>query len=227
MTDEEAHQAFQLIRWSDTRGEPVCPRCQCAASYRFKARPVWKCKNCENQFSVTSGTIFQDRKLPIRDYLLAIALFANGAKGHSALQLSRDLCVRYRTAFRLLHKIREALSHERANAKAAGHVEIDGLHVGGYVKPANRKENRRDRRLSVNRSRKRRVVIVMRERGGVTLPFVVKSEEAAVPTITKRVKAGSTIFADEASCWDVLQAHFLTKRINHSECYADGRPVRT
>jgi hypothetical protein len=60
---------------------------------KLATRPVRKCRGCAYQFSVTAGAIFADRKRPIRDYLLAIAIFANGAKGHSALQLSRDLPV--------------------------------------------------------------------------------------------------------------------------------------
>ena len=88
MSDEEAHDAFRLIRWADTKGEPVCPRCQCNATYKYETRKLWKCKACSHQFSVTSGTIFASRKLPIGTYLLAIAIFVNGAKGHSALQLS-------------------------------------------------------------------------------------------------------------------------------------------
>ena len=110
MSEEEARQTFQSIRWDDNGGEPYCPRCGCVAVYSYASRPIFKCKGCNHQFSVTSGTIFASRKLPIRDYLLAIAIFANGAKGHSALQLSRDLNVQYKTAFVLAHKIREALS---------------------------------------------------------------------------------------------------------------------
>jgi hypothetical protein len=60
------------------------------------ARPIFRCKGGGHQFSVTSGTIFASRKLPMRDYLMAIAIFVNGAKGHSALQLSRDLGCQYK-----------------------------------------------------------------------------------------------------------------------------------
>ncbi len=87
MSDDEARDAFRQIRWAATQGAPVCPSCGCLAVYSYKSRPVFKCKACEHQFSVTSGTIFASRKLPVRDYLLAIAIFVNGAKGHSALQL--------------------------------------------------------------------------------------------------------------------------------------------
>ena len=138
---------------------------------------------------MTSGTIFASRKLPIRDYLLAIAIFVNGVKGHSALQLSRELDVQYKTAFVLSHKIREALAAEVETMKASGEVEVDGAYFGGYVKPANYKENRRDRRLAVNQTGKRRVVVIMRERNGRTLPFVFKTEAAVDPDAST---AGST-----------------------------------
>src|SRR5262249_48388000 len=109
MTDEEARGTFKRIRWADNDGEPYCPRCGSIGVYAYATRPVWRCKECTHQFSLTSGTIFASRKLPVRDYLLAIAIFVNGAKGHSALQLSRDLDVQYKTAFVLAHKIRQAI----------------------------------------------------------------------------------------------------------------------
>ena len=60
----------------------------------------------------------------------------------------------------------------------------------------------------------------MRDRNGETLPFVFKSEAAAVATIGRKVAPGSTIYADEAASWDRLHDHFLTKRINHEEAYS-------
>ena len=81
MSDEEARETFKRVRWSDNGGEPYCPSCGCASVYGYKSRPIWKCEGCEHQFSVTSGTIFASRKLPLRDILLAIAIFANSAKG--------------------------------------------------------------------------------------------------------------------------------------------------
>lgn len=222
MSEEEARRAFERIRWHETGGDPYCPRCGCAAVYRYAKRAIFKCKDCNHQFSATSNTIFSSRKLSVRDILLAIAIFMNGAKGHSALQLSRDLDVQYKTAFVLSHKIREALASETNGHTLLGEVEIDGAYFGGYVKPANYKEHRRDLRRSENQSGKRRCVVVMRERNGRTLPFVFKSESAALPTIRERVTNDSTIFADEASHWDVLHLKYLTKRINHLKAYSDG-----
>jgi len=222
LSDAEAYETFKLVRWAATDGQPVCPRCDCAAVYTYETRKLFKCKACSHQFSVTSGTIFASRKLPVRDYLLAIAIFVNGAKGHSALQLSRDLDCQYKTAFVLSHKLREALAAEAKGQTVSGEVEVDGGYFGGYVKPANNKTNRRDRRFVSNQNGKRRVVVVMRERGGRTLPFVFKSEAASLVTIARNVAPGSIIHADEAAHWDALHARFLTKRINHSESYSDG-----
>jgi transposase-like protein len=219
MTDEQAAEAFQAIRWADTGGKPYCPRCRCAALYTYTTRALWKCKACSHQFSVTSGTIFASRKLAIREILVAIALFTNAAKGISALQLSRDLGVQYRTAFVLSHKLREAM---RAECQLSGEVEVDGGYFGGHVKPENRKEDRKDRRLAANQTGKRQVVVVMRERKGRTLPFVFRSEDEAVPLVQKHVAAGSVIHADEAPAWDALHAKYLTKRVNHKWAYSEN-----
>lgn len=104
--------------------------------------------------------MFHLRKLPHRDYLLAIAIFVNGAKGHSTLQLSRDLNCRYKTAFVLAHKLREAMGSEVQNSDQpdlAGEVAIDGAYFGGKVKPANRKADRADRRTAEEQTGKRQV----------------------------------------------------------------------
>ena len=223
MSDEEAHTRFTELRWSDNGGKPYCPHCGSVALYTYKARRIWKCKACTKQFSVTSGTIFASRKLPVRDYLLAIALLANCAKGMSALQLGRDLDVQYRTAFVLCHKLREALASEMANETVGGTVEVDGAYVGGHIRPSNLKENRRDRRLAENQTGKRRVVVIARERQGRTKVTVTKQEADGVAFVAKVVRPGSELHADEASHWDALHAHFETKRINHSLAYSlDG-----
>ena len=223
LSDQEAFDTFKAIRWADNNGDAYCPKCGCTAHYFLKNRRMWRCKGCGWQYSVTSGTIFASRKLALQDILGAIAIFVNGAKGHSALQLSRDLDVQYKTAFVLAHKLREAMASEISDEKLSGEVEIDGCYMGGHIRPANYKENRIDRRLAVHQTGKRRVVVIMRERNGRSLPFVFKSEDASIPTIEQHVAPNSTIYADEASSWDSLHARYPMKRINHSEAYSDGQ----
>jgi transposase-like protein len=225
MSDEEAAATFQRIRWADNGGEPYCPRCGCLDARKLATRPVWKCKGCSHQFSVTAGTIFADRKRPVRDYLLAIAIFANGAKGHSALQLSRDLGCQYKTAFVLAHKLREAIKVDQRKTKfsTATEKEIDGAYFGGHQKQKNVAADRIDRRVAEEQTGKRRVVVVMRERKGRTLPFVFGKESDAIRTIRRHIPVGSIIHADEARGWDSLHAHYDMRRINHSVAFSkDG-----
>ena len=221
LSDDEAYAVFKDIRWAAHDGEPHCPRCGCVAVYEYRTRRIFRCQGCTAQFSITTDTIFASRKLSFRDLLAAIAIFVNGAKGISALQLSRDLDVQYKTAFVLAHKLREAMGAEMRDRRLSGHVEIDGAYFGGYRKPENRKEDRVDRRLVEHQTGKRRAVVVMRERNGDTLPFVFGREDEAVATISQRVIEGTTVYADEASCWDGLHARFAMKRINHSVAFMD------
>ena len=223
MSETAARTAFRKIRWADTDGEPYCPECGCCDAYDLKTRQVYKCKGCHKQYSITSGTIFHSRKLTVRDILAAIEIFINGAKGYSALQLSRDLSVDYKTAFVLLHKVREAIEIARGEGALSGNVEVDGAYFGGYVKPANERKDRKDRRKKINQSGKRQSVIVMRERGGRTLAYSVPSEAQGVALVAANVQHGTTVHADEASHWDKLAAYFPIKRINHQEAYSkDG-----
>src|ERR1700682_2659094 len=160
MTDTEAEAMFRKVRGPRTRGAPVCPHCGGLNAYECR-RPSgllrFRCRACREDFTITSGTLFAFHKLPLRTYLAAIAIFCNEAKGKSALAISRDLGLSYKAAFVLLHKLREAIADTDKGTKVSGDVEVDGMYTGGYVKPANLKEHRRDRRLAVNQNGKRRV----------------------------------------------------------------------
>jgi hypothetical protein len=108
--------------------------------------------------------MFTFHKLPLKIYLAAVALFTNTAKGFSALQLSHDLDVQYKTAFVLMHKIRESLI-DNSTEKLAGEVEIDGAYVNGYVRPSNKKADRKNLRLAENQNPNKRCIIAICERG--------------------------------------------------------------
>lgn len=221
--EDAAYATFCKLRWPKTDGSPQCPRCSGTKAYYLSTRRKFKCAACYHQFSVTSGTIFSCRKLPFVDLLAAICLFVNAAKGASALQLSRDLDVQYKTAFVLAHKLREALAAETAELKLSKTVEVDGAYFGGHVRPANLKAERVDRRLLHNRTDKRRVVVALRERGGRTLTRSFRLESDGVAFATERIVEGSVIAADGLRHWDVLASSFTMERIDHSEAYSlDG-----
>lgn len=98
LSETETETLFAAIRWPETKGRPVCPRCDCGAVYdcrRPTGGPCWRCKACRGDFSLTSGTLFAFHKLPLVMYLAAVLMFVNEVKGKSALALSRDLGVQF------------------------------------------------------------------------------------------------------------------------------------
>ena len=230
MSDEEVEEIFKAIRWADTDGKPVCPHCGSVHEhYYLKTRNQYRCKECFHTFSVTSGTIFASHKKPLKVYLLAIALFTNSVKSISALQLSRDLDVQYKTAWVLSHKIRESLLEYHDNEQLEGVCEIDGVYVNGYIRPKNHIDKRVDRR-KVHKPNKR-TIISIRQRaiesdevvGAVkTRTFVTRGE--TTPEIKNivynTVKLGSEIHADEHNGYDHFHAHYDMQRVNHSTEYS-------
>jgi hypothetical protein len=122
--------------------------------------------------------------------------------------------------------MREAMAEEMKGRTVGGEgkvAEIDGGYFGGYVKPANHVENRRDRRLAHNQSGKRQCVVIVRERDGNSVPAVFKSESAALSWVRSRIAKGTVVNADEGKAWNDLHSRFEMKRVNHEQAYsADG-----
>ena len=220
MGEDAAWGLFKEMRWPETNGKPVCPKCGCTEAYEITSRRKHKCKACHHQFSVTSGTVLASRKMSFTDLLAAVVTIINGAKGISALQVARNLDCQHKTAFVLCHKLREAMASEIKGLDVGGTVEVDGAYFGGHIRPANLKVDRVDRRLVQHQTGKRRVVVIARERAGRTMTTVTRQEADGVEFVAKVVRPGSIVHADEASRWDALHAKFETMRINHSEAYS-------
>ena len=226
LSDDEAFEMFKSARWEG--GEPVCPMCGGFEQYWLKTRNQWRCKHkeCQHSFSVTSGTIFSNHKMPLRNYLAAIAIYSNAAKGISALQLSRDLDCQYKTAFVLAHKLRESLLDDEP-VDLDGEVEMDAAYVNGHVRPANHIYDRVDRRLKRNQDPMKRAVYVARERcesgygASKTVTAVAGSEnEMSVLRFAKKhFEPGTVVNADQHKAYDVLSAFYPTERVNHDMNY--------
>jgi transposase-like protein len=213
MSDEEAHARFVAIRFAANNGEPFCTHCGNLKVYTLaETPPRWKCAGCRRKFSVTSGTLFHSRELPIKDHLAIEFLFVNGVKGKAALHIARDMNVGPKAIFVLLHKLREAMGAAIGADELEGEVEIDGAYFGSRIRPTNRAADRRQQRRP-----ERQVVVVARERGlGQTLAWVVNRESEAVSMIRQAVASGTEVHADESRSWDILHASFPMKRVNHS-----------
>ena len=139
-------------------------------------RAHFRCKACTKAISASPRA----RCSPLTScrsgcYLAAIAIFCNEVKGKSALALTRDLGVGYKSAFVLLHKLREAMAEEMKGRMIGDEgkiAEVDGGYFGGYVKPANRANTAATAALLKNQNGKRKVVVIIRERNGKSLPAV-------------------------------------------------------
>lgn len=234
MSEERAYAKFCRLRWHENNGKPICPECGCVDYWKLATPRKFGCKGCGKQFSVTTDTLFKSHKMSFRKMLEAIAVFTNGHLGVSALRLTREINVSYKTAWVLAHKMREAmaLDHFAEDDTLDGVIEVDGAIIGG--KPKRMEEggdNWQGLRAAVKAEQlaKKRVIVVMREREDATRnrparvrSFLVNKESDAVPILRKLAQKGSVIHADEAKGYDPLHGFFDTKRINHSKSYSDG-----
>lgn len=222
MSEIECYEYFKKIRWKNL---PACPKCGSVNNHYFiKSRLQHRCKDCNHTFSVTSGTIFNSHKLTYKTILLAIIIFSNATKSISALQFSRDLGVQYKTAWVLLHKIRENLMEYNSDKKLKGVVEIDGVYVGNYIRPKNNINDRIDRRKAYKPNK--RVVLSLKQRASygsnLTKTFILKSENSLdIKKIAKfNIDINSEIHTDENSAYDDLVANYNLKRVNHQIEYS-------
>lgn len=156
-----------------------------------------------------------------------ILLYANAAKGVSALQMSRDLDVQYKTAYVLLHKLRETVWKMQDTDLMTGDVEVDGGYMHTYVRPKNKRVDRPDRRLLENQNPQKCVMLVLRERhkpqqgkgAKRTRVFVLRSEnEKDIRAVLERnVSPTARIYTDEAQGYTTLSAtwpHFVVSHAN-------------
>jgi transposase-like protein len=110
-----------------------CPHCGTIEKHYFRIKEQrWKCKGCGHRFSVTSGTVFSGRKLPMRDIITSVLMWINSAAGQPALELKRHMNTTYNTVFILQHKVREALIRGYNVGILNGEVEMDGAHQSGW-----------------------------------------------------------------------------------------------
>ena len=131
LTPAQAVFLVAEVAWGSRTTMP-CPHCGTIDSHYFRQKELrWKCKCCDKTFSVTSGTVLHDRKLPLTKILKIAHSWANGAAGKPALQLRRDWNVGYPTVFSLLHKLREGLARGFNTGVLCGVQEMDGMDVLG------------------------------------------------------------------------------------------------
>ena len=130
-TEEQCEQAVASARWP---GGFVCPACgvmQSRTSFRRDGRLYWQCAGCQHQCSVTSGTVFEATKLPLTRWFQAMQLLTQAKNNVSALELTRQLGVSYRTAWLIKHKLLQAMVLAESDRQLSGRVGVDDANLGG------------------------------------------------------------------------------------------------
>jgi hypothetical protein len=127
-TDKDCLRVIEKIRWPNGF---ICPKCEHSDGYRLSKRRVIECAVCKYQTSITAGTIFHKTQIPLVKWFWMIFLIAQDKGGASALRLSKQVDVNFKTAWRILHKIRRAMSREDNKiVKLAGVIELDEAFFG-------------------------------------------------------------------------------------------------
>ena len=229
-SDDECRDMFAKIRWSDTDGTPTCPYCGTVDNYWFlPSTKRYKCKSCKKSYSITTNTIFADRKMSFKQYLVAIFLFANKVKGSSMVELARTMKVNYKTIFLLSHKIRASIIDTQDEDQFDGVCEIDAVHTNMYIRPENNINDRIDRRKADKPNK--RAIVVTRLRADKDSDMVGAIKTKTDITIgekandmefiaLKNIKIGSEIHTDEADAFNPLHKNFDRKVVNHSWEYS-------
>lgn len=220
LTEEAARDVFRQYVFAENGGEPFCDRCGSTAVYTYKSRPIYKCKECERQFSLTSGTPFEYRKLPWKKVIYLMARFCDSPQGVSAYELAGDCEVEYRTAFTWAHRFRAEIAAAAEEVALEGEVEIDVAFFGGFIRPKNVAKLRTDRRKVPYKSEKRRGVVTLVERNGRIKTAVALSESHATDWVRKHTGKDQPLFLDEASGWSGVAQTRNVKQVNHDVAYA-------
>jgi len=124
--EDDCREFLAELRWPDGIR---CPKCDSASVSTLKKRNQYDCNKCRHRFSVRAGTIFNDSKLQLRTWFLAVYIMVQSKKGVSANQLMRMLGVTYKTAWYLCHRIRKAMENSDQEP-LRGVVELDETYVG-------------------------------------------------------------------------------------------------
>lgn len=190
-----------------------CPVCGIGDRITPRKGGYYRCNQCKEDFTVRTGTIFERSHVKLHLWLYSMYLLVTARKGISSLQLSKEIGVTQKTAWFILHRLREACGDDLA--QLSGIIEIDETYIGG--KEANKHERKKLKagRGAVGKT----AVLAMRERGGRTIAAPVSSVDMDTVhrAIHSRIAIGSTLNTDEAPVYSGLDGLFYRHAaINHS-----------
>ena len=200
--DDKARKAFEAVRWPNG---PVCPHCgnvdqdKIAKAQGKAVRPgLYYCAACNDQFTVTVGTVMESSKISISKWLFAMHLMGSSKKGMSAHQLHRLLGITYKSAWFLAHRIREAMSDHGSGAMGGegGQVQADETYYGNTSKRSESYRKGLNRKAAV-------VALVDPDKGEVRAFHMELGAGADVvrSILVKNASRKSTLVTDESKLY--------------------------
>lgn len=208
--DDAAREHLEAIRWPNG---PICPHCggiERISKLQGKShRPgLYFCGDCREQFTVTIGTVFERSKIPLHKWVLATHLLCASKKGMSSKQIERMLCVTYKTAWFMTHRIREAMkpAYRGKLGAGGGTVEADETFWG------NSKRSKKGRAYKGRGYEHKEKIFALVERGGDVRAFHVPAVNAKTlkPILLAQMAQNANLMTDEASAYTTVGKEFAS-----------------
>jgi len=218
---ERCRQFLMDLRWPD--GVVRCPVCDSDKVTYLASVRRWKCygQHPKPQFSLKTGTIFEDSPLGLDKWLAALWLLVNCKNGISSMEIARDLGITQKSAWFMAHRLRFALHHGSFD-KLSGDVEVDETFIGG--KARNMHIAQRKRRITGTGGKDKTAVLGILERGGKVRTTVIndRKKKTLQAEVHQHVEAGAALYTDELLSYNGLAGKYAHQVIDHAVRYVDG-----
>lgn len=220
-TEEDCHEHLFTLKWPDGYG---CPKCNHDVCFVIVTRnqPLYECKKCHHQTTVTAGTIFEKTRTPLSKWFAAIYWEAQDKRGISAAWASRELEVSYPTAWLMLHKIRKAMADRDAQYMLSSLVELDDFYIGAPTEGGKR-----------GRGTDKNQVLVALSKNEKGHPLFLKMEviddmkkETVIDFVTQRVEKNTRIQSDGFPSFPALEAKGYTLEAKNFDAKEDPEHLK-
>ncbi|WP_370335442.1 IS1595 family transposase [Parvularcula marina] len=208
--EQAAIDHFRAIRW---KNGAFCPHCRSTKVYHFTDNRTHKCGDCRKRFSIKVGTIFEDSKIALRKWMMAIWLITSHKKGIASTQLAKDIKVTQKTAWFMLHRLRHAARTQSFNRPLDGEVEADETYVGGKTRNMHAKKRKTLKALS-----NKTAVMGLQERGGELRATVLpnRHKDTIQGEVRANVSRTATLITDEAQQYKSLKDEYRHETVCHN-----------
>lgn len=221
-TNETAAVEFmEKQRWGNM---PACPHCGSINIAKMtdgtggrNKRFLWRCHDCKEQYTVRIGTVFEDSRLPLRHWCYAFWAACPHKKGISALQISRQCLITYKSALFLMHRVRYAMAEPKQHRQLKGIVEVDETYVGGKPRQGAKEIqiDHRKHKYKCGRGTKKTPVLALVERGGNVRARIVPNVTAKTlgKIMPKEIHPSARLMTDNYYSYHSIGKHFASHDI--------------